>query len=136
MYMNRQMNVAPVIQDDIDTVLQQMEREHVRMMMQRQRQVDEFTHELENSISQLNQFLFNWHNNLIDVDTKCSFIQYYNSLCKTNLDTLKGHADTMHAIIKNEDKAEIKYELKQESLNNDVMSSTMDVNKFVGNFLQ
>lgn len=140
MYMNRQMNVMPVMNDDIDNVLQQMETEHVRMIMQRQQQVDDFTHELQTSIMQLNQFLYNWQHNLIDVDTKCSFIQYYNSLCKTNEHNMKDHTQPMQAIIKyearHETRHEARHEIKQEPFNDDNLSSTMDVNKFIGNLLQ
>ena len=132
--------------DTNEKFLQQMENEHIRTMMQMQQQmetdrirmiiqqqVDQFTHEFQTNIMHLNQFLYNWQHNNIDLNTKYSFIQFYNSLYKTNEHNIKEHTQAIQSITKHK----LRQEIEQEPFNDDdCLSSTEDVNKFIGDLLQ
>jgi len=65
--------------DDINIAFQQMETEYLQLKIQRQKNVDEFTIELNKSALQLNKFLYNWHNNIFDIDIKCDLIRIFGS---------------------------------------------------------
>jgi hypothetical protein len=78
-YMNKQTHMTPTINEDISASFQRMKAEHIRMNMGQQH-IDEFTIQIESITTHLNQFLYNWHNDIFDVDTKCDLIQYFKSL--------------------------------------------------------
>jgi hypothetical protein len=101
-YINKQMDVAADINEDMNDLLQRMQTDiqtDIRTDHALQQQyVDEFTQQIESSLMQLNK-LYNWYNNINDVEDKCNFIDFYNSLYKINEQTMKKHMD---AIIKRE----------------------------------
>jgi len=78
-YMHINKHAPSMSDDDINIAFQQMETDHLQLKIQRQKHVDEFTIELNTSALQLNKFLYNWHNNIFDIDIKCDLIRIFGS---------------------------------------------------------